>query len=115
MAPNAAWIVSVALLDSPEIWTFVMNTGLSMYWISGFSFPLLPGRRTTTSIDAIFVPGDRSWDSCAVYLSTGLTNWNCSNFPFPAPAPVDALPIVVGFVASSVNDDSSNALFLLGV
>ena len=62
------------------------------------------------STEARCVPDARSWNNCALYLSSGLVNWNPWKLTLPAPAPAVALPIVIGFWASSVNDDRSNAL-----
>ncbi len=49
-------------------------------------------------------------EQLALYLSSGVTNWNFSNDTFPAPAPVAALPIESEFIAPRENDDSSNCL-----
>src|ERR1700729_973340 len=92
------------------MWMFVSATVLSRYWTVGSSMPIAPGLRTMISTDARRVPDARSWNNCALYLSSGFVNWNPWKLTLPAPAPLVVLPIESEFWASSVNDDRSNAL-----
>ena len=68
----------------------------------------LASQMTTISTEVRCDPDARSWNSSALYLSSGVTNWNFSKDTFPAPAPFVALPITCEFVAPSEKDERSN-------